>query len=134
MCLVLELDNGKVVSIANEQNHRQIDRITEPSSTVLVHDNIFLDKIRFDVDIISKTINRKILQFRSKLVSELCATFRTEKIQKILRTLNDHISKTKDHQIDFSFVSEHSATAWTKKRDGSFSGGGGGKEGLHVVD
>ena len=31
MCLVLKLDNGKVVSIANEQT----DRITQPSSTVL---------------------------------------------------------------------------------------------------
>ena len=33
MCLVLKLDNGKVVSIANEQT----DRITEPSSIVLVY-------------------------------------------------------------------------------------------------
>ena len=33
ICLVLKLDNGKVVSIANEQNHR----VTEPSSTVLVY-------------------------------------------------------------------------------------------------
>ena len=33
MCLVLKLDNGKVVSIANGQT----DRITEPSSTVLVY-------------------------------------------------------------------------------------------------
>ena len=33
MCLVLKLDNGKEVSIANEQT----DRITEPSSTVLVY-------------------------------------------------------------------------------------------------
>ena len=32
MCLVLKLDNGKVVSIANEQNHRQTDRITELQS------------------------------------------------------------------------------------------------------
>ena len=35
MCLVLKLDNGKVVSIANGQNHRHIDRITQPSSSVL---------------------------------------------------------------------------------------------------
>ena len=33
MCLVLKLDNGKVVSIANSQT----DRITEPSSTVLLY-------------------------------------------------------------------------------------------------
>ena len=33
MCLVLKFDNGKVVSIANEQNQR----IIEPSSTVLVY-------------------------------------------------------------------------------------------------
>ena len=33
MCLVLKLDNGKVVSIANEQT----DRIKDPSSTVLVY-------------------------------------------------------------------------------------------------
>ena len=41
MCLALKLDNGKVVSIANEQtdrqNHKQNRRITEPSSTVLVY-------------------------------------------------------------------------------------------------
>ena len=37
MCFVLKLDNGKVVSIANKQIHRQTDRITEPSSTVLVY-------------------------------------------------------------------------------------------------
>ena len=37
MCLVLKLDNGKVVSIANEQNHRITDRVTEPSSSVLVY-------------------------------------------------------------------------------------------------
>ena len=29
MCLVLELDNGKVVSIAHEQNHRQTELQTE---------------------------------------------------------------------------------------------------------
>ena len=33
MCLVLKLDNGKVVSIADEQT----DRRTKPPSTVLVH-------------------------------------------------------------------------------------------------
>ena len=33
MCLVLKLNNGKVVSITNEQS----DRVTEPSSTVLVY-------------------------------------------------------------------------------------------------
>ena len=33
--LVLKLDNGNVVSIANGQNHR--DRITDPHSTVLVY-------------------------------------------------------------------------------------------------
>ena len=33
MCLVLKLDNGKVVSIANGQTHR----VTQPSSTVLVY-------------------------------------------------------------------------------------------------
>ena len=33
MCLVLKLDNGKVVSIANGQT----DRITEPSSTVSIY-------------------------------------------------------------------------------------------------
>ena len=33
MCLVLKLDNGKVVSIADEQT----DKITEPPSTVLVY-------------------------------------------------------------------------------------------------
>ena len=33
MCLVLKLDNGKVVSIANGQNHRR----TATSSTVLVY-------------------------------------------------------------------------------------------------
>ena len=33
MCLVLKLDNGKVVSIANGQS----DRVTEPSSTELVY-------------------------------------------------------------------------------------------------
>ena len=32
MYLVLTLDNGKVVSIANEQNHR----VTEPYTSVLV--------------------------------------------------------------------------------------------------
>ena len=32
MCFVLKLDNGKGVSIADEQNHK----VTEPSSTVLV--------------------------------------------------------------------------------------------------
>ena len=33
MCLVLKMDNGKVVYVANRQNHR----ITKPSSTVLVY-------------------------------------------------------------------------------------------------
>ena len=37
MCLVLKLDNGKVVSIANEQTDRVTDRVTEPSTTVLVY-------------------------------------------------------------------------------------------------
>jgi len=35
MCLVLKLDNGKVVSIANEQTESQTDRILPTSSTVL---------------------------------------------------------------------------------------------------
>ena len=45
MCL-LKLDNGKVVSIANEHNYRQTDRITitEPSSTVLVYRYYFFGK------------------------------------------------------------------------------------------
>ena len=33
MCLVLKLDNGKVVSIANGQNHRQTDRHTDRQLT-----------------------------------------------------------------------------------------------------
>ena len=33
MCLVLKLDNGKVVSIVNGQTHR----VTQPPSTVLVY-------------------------------------------------------------------------------------------------
>ena len=33
VCLVLKLDNGKVVCIANRQTHR----VTQPSSTVLVY-------------------------------------------------------------------------------------------------
>ena len=37
MCLVLKLDNVKVVSIANGQTDRQSDSVTEPSSTVLVY-------------------------------------------------------------------------------------------------
>ena len=35
MCLVLKLDNRKVVSIANEQTESQTDRIMPTSSTVL---------------------------------------------------------------------------------------------------
>ena len=53
MCLVLKLDNGKVVSIANGQNHRwtesQIDRITEPPSTVLVYRYEYLRVMSFYV-------------------------------------------------------------------------------------
>ena len=30
MCLVMKLDNGKVVSIANEQNHRQTELQSHP--------------------------------------------------------------------------------------------------------
>ena len=30
MCLVMKLDNGKVVSIANEQNHRQTESQKHP--------------------------------------------------------------------------------------------------------
>ena len=38
MCLVLKSDNGKVVSIANGQNHRWTDGQTDvTSSTVLVY-------------------------------------------------------------------------------------------------
>ena len=37
MCLVLKLDNGKVVFIASGQS----DRVTEPSSTVLVYRYIY---------------------------------------------------------------------------------------------
>ena len=37
MCLVLKLDNGKVISIAHEQTHRQTDRRTEPPRTALVY-------------------------------------------------------------------------------------------------
>ena len=37
MCLVLKLDNGKVVSIANRQIESQNHGITEPSSTVLLY-------------------------------------------------------------------------------------------------
>ena len=37
-CLVLKLDNGKVVSIANEQIHRQ----TEPPSTALVYRYMYI--------------------------------------------------------------------------------------------
>ena len=37
MCLVLKLDNEKVISIADEQNHRQTDRRTKPPSTVLLY-------------------------------------------------------------------------------------------------
>ena len=37
MCLVLKFDNGKVVSIADEQNHRQTDVRTKPPSTVLAY-------------------------------------------------------------------------------------------------
>ena len=38
MCLVLKLDNGKVVSIADEQT----DRHTEPPSTVLVYSMVLI--------------------------------------------------------------------------------------------
>ena len=37
MCLVIKLDNVKVVSIANGQTDRITDRVTEASSTVLVY-------------------------------------------------------------------------------------------------
>ena len=43
MCLVLKLDNGKVVSIANGQTDRQSDRVTEPSTTVLVYRYLCLE-------------------------------------------------------------------------------------------
>ena len=35
--IVLKFDNGKVVSIAQEQSHRRTDRHTEPPSNVLVY-------------------------------------------------------------------------------------------------
>ena len=43
MCLVLKLDNGNVVSIANEQTDRVTDRVTEPSTTVLVYRYLCLE-------------------------------------------------------------------------------------------
>ena len=42
MCLVLKLDNGKVVSIADEQTHRW----TEPPSTVLVYRLLKIERLR----------------------------------------------------------------------------------------
>ena len=50
-------------------------------------------------------------------------------LQKILRILNDHISKTKNHknrEINFSFVSEHYATFLDQKmKTALFEEGGG---------
>ena len=48
ICLVLKLDNGKVVSIADEKTHGQTDRLTKPPSTVLVY-ICSLDYHRFHV-------------------------------------------------------------------------------------
>ena len=48
--------------------------------------------------------------------------------QKILRTLNDHISENKNPRnwkIDFSFVSEHYATIWSEKNQLFLKGRGG---------
>ena len=41
--------------------------------------------------------------------------------------LNDHVSKTEIHKIDFSFVTEHCATFLDKKRSALFERGGGGE-------
>ena len=41
MCLVLKLDNGKVVYIAHEQTDRHTDRRTDTPSTVLVYRCIY---------------------------------------------------------------------------------------------
>ena len=54
-CLLLKLDTGKVVSIANEQT----DRITEPSSTVLVYRLLLLIKWLFIEDKLENDRNSK---------------------------------------------------------------------------
>ena len=51
MCLVLKLDNGKVVSIASGQTHR----VTQPPSTVLVY-SISIHAVHFMPEV-SQTSN-----------------------------------------------------------------------------
>ena len=75
----------------------------------------FTTNVEYKIDHISKTKNCKIVKFSAKFVSEHCASFGAYLfLQKILKILYDHISKTKNRKNDFSFVSEHCATFWTK--------------------
>ena len=58
-----------------------------------------------------KLENREIIKFGSKSVSKHCASFgKIFFLQKILRFLNDHISKAKNRKINFSFASAHCAS------------------------
>ena len=73
------------------------------------------------------TISQELKKTRKlkKYVSEYYACFGMMFFfQKILRILNDCVLKTKNHKIDFSFVSEHCATFWTI-RMALFDEGGG---------
>ena len=60
--------------------------------------------------------NSLSLQFTTnveyKIKYSFCICFRTLRIfwDEILRILSDHISKTKNRKIDFSFLPEHCAT------------------------
>ena len=72
--------------------------------------------VEHKIDHTSKTKSRKIVKLGAKFVSEHCASLGTNFIfQTILRILNNHIAKTENPKIDFSFDSEHCKIFWTKK-------------------
>ena len=75
----------------------------------------YTTKVKYNIDHNSKT--KKSQQKKNSI---FCA-FRTMRIFWDIflaewLNLNDHISKLKIGKIDFSFVSEHCATFWTKKK------------------
>ena len=66
---------------------------------------------------VSKTNNRKIARVCNKIRFRTLRIFWNKFFSYYSKNLN-HISKMKNYKINFSFVSEHCATFWTKKMKG----------------
>ena len=58
MCLVLKLDNGKMISIADQQNHRQTDKATQSRISIKISLNFIVKQ----VDTVLSSANTRYLK------------------------------------------------------------------------